>query len=183
MSDSGTDSFVGVVLVLVAVVAVVASVNGRPLAAPTGGADPSSTRTTTASARTVTRSSTNIPGGPLFACTGEVIANQTAGRGRSALNVKVYYSPTAGGRNCAVATKVDTKNARRGQVRITLRFAESKSTSWPKLAEHRSGASASRSGSVYLDDTDNKCVTAQARLIPADGGKAVTVSSGRTGCG
>lgn len=169
-------------LVLVAVVAVVASVNGEPLTMPTSGSTPSSTRVTTSSARPAARSSTNIPGGTLFACTGDVIANKTAGRGSSALNVKVYYNPDAGGRNCAVATKVDTTNARRGQVRITLRFADSASTSWPKFAEHRSGASASRSGSVYLDDTDDKCVSAQARFIPADGGKAVTVSSGRTGC-
>lgn len=167
---------------LVAVVAVVASVNGEPLSAPTSGSAPSSTRTTTASARPAARSSTNIPGGTLFACAGDVIADETAGRGSSALNVKVYYTPTAGGRNCAVATKVDAANARRGQVRITLRFAETESTSWPKFAEHRSGTSASRSGSVYLDDTDGKCVTAQARFVPADGGKAVTVSSGRTGC-
>ncbi len=167
---------------LVAVVAVVASVNGEPLTAPTSGSAASSTRTATSTARPASGSSTNIPGGTLFVCTGDVIANKTAGRGSSALNVKVYYNPNAGGRNCAVATKVDTTNPRRGRVTITLRFADSKSTSWPKLAEHRSGASASRSGSVYLDDTNDKCVSAKARFVPADGAKAVTVSSGRTGC-
>ncbi len=184
MADSGTDSFVGVILVLVAVVAVIASVNGDPLA-PTSS--PSSTPTSTPTARTLRTStaastSTNIPGGPLFACGGDVIANRSAGRGTAAVGLRVYYSTTAGGRNCAVATRADTLNRRKGQLSITLRFASYDGTSWPRLARHRSSPNALRSGAVYLDDTDDRCVVARAVFTPADGGKPTTVSTGRVGC-
>lgn len=189
MADSGSDSYVGVIVVLVAVVALVAAVNGDPLtgasagssSAPTSAGSSSTSTARPVSKATTTRASTNIPGGALPACPGKVISNKSAGRGQDALNLKVYYSASDGGRNCAVATKVGFPQGS-GQVVITLRFADSKSTTWPKFAEHRSTFSATRSGSIYLDDTDNRCVRAQARLVPAAGGKTVSVSSGRTGC-
>jgi hypothetical protein len=43
-------------------------------------------------------------------------------------------------------------------------------------------AAASGSSAVCLDDTDGRCVRAQMGFMPDDKGKAVTVSSGRTGC-
>jgi hypothetical protein len=189
MAKKGDDSWVGLVVGLVIAVALVSAVNGDPL---TGAAQPeSSAPTPTPTARTVTvrpasvtsaREQTNIPGGALFGCSGTVISEKTAGRGASAVNLKVFYADSAGGRNCAVASKVGSAARRSGPIQITLRFADSSANTWPTLAEHRSIAAASRSGAVYLDGTDGRCIRAEARFTPDDGSKTVTVSSGRTGC-
>jgi len=190
MSDSGTDTFVGVVIVLAIIGGVVSAANGGSNTNASGSSSPTSSPTSTSRAAptrtasgTGARPSSNIPGGPLFACTGTVISDRSAGSGSSAVNLKVYYSPTAGGRNCAVVTKVGSGSRRSGQLVVSLRFADYTGKKWPDFAEHRSTASATRSGSVYLTDTDGRCVRAQARFVPADGGRPVEVSSGRTGCG
>jgi hypothetical protein len=188
MANKGDDSWVGLVVGLVIAVALVSAVNDNPL---TGAAQPEAraptptvARTTVARPTSVTpvRELTNVPGGPLFSCPGAVISEKSAARGASAVNLKVFYSASGGGRNCAVATKVGAAARRSGPILITLRFADSSAKTWPKVAEHRSIAAATRSGAVYLDDTDGKCIRAQARFTPDDGGKALTVSSGRTGC-
>ncbi|HEY5821491.1 MAG TPA: hypothetical protein VIT20_05920 [Propionibacteriaceae bacterium] len=181
MSDAGTDSFVGVVIVLVAAVAVVAAVSGDPLTPSPSG---SPTASSSPALRTSSvKASTNIPGGALFGCTGDVISNRTVGSGSKAVNLKVYYSTTGGGRNCAVATKTGAAASRKGSVEVTLHFAGYDGKAWPKSARHRSSASASKAGAVYLDDADGRCVSAAAVFTPADGSKRTTVDSGRVGCG
>jgi hypothetical protein len=65
----------------------------------------------------------------------------------------------------------------------SLKFNSYDGRRWPRYAEHRSAANATRSRAVYLDDTDDKCVRARTKFTPAGGGRSVTVSSGRVGCG
>ncbi len=182
MSDSGTDSFVGVTAVLIVAVAVFAAASGNPLVTSSPAPAPTETTRAVSSTRPVRTppagSTTNIPGGTLLGCAGEVLSNETVASRGSAINLRVYYQRGEGGRNCAVATKIGRS---RGQVVINLRLTGSDSRDWPQFAEDRSSAAATRSGSVYLDGTDNRCVRAEARFIPADG-KPVTVSSGRIGC-
>lgn len=182
MSDAGSDSFVGVVIFLVAAVAVVAAATGDPLSSssPAGPGAPTASASTSARAAPP-KAATNIPGGALIACAGEVISNRTVGRGSRAVNLKVYYSTTGGGRNCALATK--TGSTRKGPVEVTLRFTGYDGRSWPKAARHRSTPAAKRAGAVYLDDSDGRCVSAVAVFTPADGSRRTTVDSGRVGCG
>jgi hypothetical protein len=180
MSDSGTDTFVGVVLVLVAVVAIASAAGGEPAAAPTVEITPTRSATTVTPAST-SRASTNIPTGTLFTCTGTVISTDSVALGSGSLTIQVYYSPTAGGRNCALATRSGPAG-QRGQLVTSLKFNSYDGQRWPRYAEHRSAASATRSGAVYLDDTDDKCVRARAKFTPAGGGRPVTVSSGAVGC-
>jgi len=106
-----------------------------------------------------------------------VISNETVSMGGNAINLKVFYRSGEGGRNCAVAGKVGDTARSAGPVAISRRFTDAGSRDWPQLAEHRGSASAPRSGSVYLDRTDNRCVRAEARFTPADG-VPVTMGSG-----
>ena len=184
MSDSGTDTFVGVMLTLVAVVAIATAAGSGPVASPTS--DPTPTRAASRAAPTVapasgTRATTNIPTGTLFTCTGTVISTDSVALGSGSLTIQVYYSPTAGGRNCAVATRSGPAG-QRGQLTTSLKFNAYDGRRWPRYAEHRSAAYATRSGAVYLDDTDDKCVRARAKFTPAGRGTSVTVSTGAVGC-
>jgi len=180
MTDSGTDAFVGVVLTLVAVVAIASAAGGEPAAAPSYEITPRPSPTTIAPA-SATRASTNIPAGTLFTCTGTVISTDSVALGSGSLTIQVYYSPTNGGRNCALATRSGPVG-QRGQLITSLKFDSYDGRRWPRYAEHRSAAYATRSGAVYLDATDDKCVRGRAKFTPEGGGSPVTVSSGAVGC-
>ena len=180
MTDSGTDTFVGVVLTLVAVVAIASAAGGEPAAAPSVEVTPRPTSTTISPA-SATRASTNIPTGTLFTCTGTVISTDSVALGSGSLTIQVYYSPTNGGRNCALATRSGPVG-QRGQLTTSLKFDSYDGRRWPRYAEHRSAAYATRSGAVYLDATDDKCVRGRAKFTPEGGGSPVTVSSGAVGC-
>ena len=180
MTDSGTDTFVGVVLTLVAVVAIASAAGGEPAAPPSVEVTPTPSATTISPA-SGTRATTNIPTGTLFTCTGTVISTDSVALGSGSLTIRVYYSPTAGGRNCALATRSGPAGLR-GQLVTSLKFNSYDGRRWPRYAEHRSAAHATRSGAVYLDDTDDKCVRARAKFTPTGGGTPVTVSSGAVGC-
>ena len=180
MTDSGTDTFVGVVLTLVAVVAIASAAGGEPAAAPSVEVTPRPSATTISPA-SVTRASTNIPAGTLFTCTGTVISTDSVALGSGSLTIQVYYSPTNGGRNCALATRSGPAG-QRGQLTTSLKLDSYDGRRWPRYAEHRSAAYATRSGAVYLDATDDKCVRGRAKFTPEGGGSPVTVSSGAVGC-
>ena len=180
MTDSGTDTFVGVMLAIVAVVAIASAAGTEPAAAPSVEVTPTRPATTISPA-SGTRSTTNIPTGTLFMCTGTVISTDSVALGSGSLTLQVYYSPINGGRNCAVATRSGPVG-QRGQMMTTLKFNSYDGRRWPRYAEHRSPPYATRSGSVYLDDTDDKCVRARVKFTPEGGGTPVTVSSGAVGC-
>jgi hypothetical protein len=178
MADSA-DTFFGVIVTLAVITAVVQGANGGTV--PTAS-NPGTNSTTTSRVSAASTQSTNIPNGTLFTCSGEVISTDTVDVGGGAMTLQVYYSPTNGGRNCAVVTKTGTAAQRRGQLVITLQFNNYDGRQWPRYAIARSRPNATRVGGVYLDNTDNRCVRAWARFLPADGERAVTVRSGRVGC-
>ena len=137
--------------------------------------------TTTMPPPSTTQTSTNIPGGTLFMCSGDLISSDSAPLGTGTLTLQVYYSPVNGGRNCAVASRTFT-SSQPGQMYTTLRFDSYDGRNWPRFAYHRSTAYAGRSGGVYLDDADGRCVRARVTFIPTDGSSQTIVNSGRVGC-
>jgi hypothetical protein len=163
----------------VLVVALVSAAKGHPISTPSSAASPTPAATASPSGRVSTTAVTNIPGGPLRSCPGIVIADDSAPSGLGSLDLTVTYSAARGGRNCAIAANAGLG---RGQLTVQLRFDSYTGRRWPSFAEHRGAVGATRSGAVYLDRTDNRCVRAVARFTPAGGGRAVTVSSGRVGC-
>jgi hypothetical protein len=183
MSDQGTDSFVGVVAILAVVAALVTAAGGGGASGvPASIPSPTATLKPTVGARTATASS-NIPGGPLTKCRGTVISDRTSTSATSGdLTLKVFYDPANGGQNCAIATRSAHWSGPPGQLVITLRFADYDGRRWPRLATHRSDNYAMRSGAVYLNNTDDRCVSARARLVADSARESVSVSTGRIGC-
>ena len=178
MADSA-DTFLGLVATLAVITAVVSGANGGTV--PAAGTPGRSTTSTSRFAAASTQSS-NIPGGTLFSCGGNLISTDTANVGGGAMTLQVYYSPVNKGRNCAVVTKTGTAVQRPGQLVITLQFNSYDGRKWPRYAIARSIPNASRVGGVYLDNTDDRCVRAWARFLPSGGGKTVTVKTGKVGC-
>lgn len=184
MSRSWRRSAVGVVAVLVIVVALVSAARGTPVnSSSTNDNPPRSTASTgpKSAAKTPTASS-NIPGGPLTSCTGDMISNETVSSGGNMINLTVFHTSTGGGRNCAMAAKIGDTSRRQGPILITLQFVDATSSTWPQLAEHQSSPTAVKSGGVYLDQTENRCVRAEAHFTPSNGGRAVVVSPSHPGC-
>jgi hypothetical protein len=178
MADSA-DTFFGVLVSLAVITAIASGANGGTV--PTAN-NPGSNPTTTSRVFPASTQSTNIPSGTLFTCSGELVSTDTVDAGGGALTLQVFYSRVNGGRNCAVVTKTGTAARRRGQLVITLQFHNYDGRKWPRYAIARSTPNATRSGGVYLDNTDNRCVRAWSRFLPADGERSVTVRSGRVGC-
>jgi hypothetical protein len=166
MADSA-DTFFGVIVTLAVITAVATGASGGTV--PTTNTTGTNPTTTTARVSPASTQSTNIPSGTLFTCGG-------------ALTLQVYYSRVNGGRNCAVVSKTGTAVQRPGQLVITLQFHNYDGRKWPRYAIARSIPNATRTGGVYLDNTDNRCVRAWARFLPEKGGRPVTVTSGRVGC-
>ena len=179
MADSA-DTFFGVIVTLAVITAIATGANGGTVASSkTAGTNRTTTTSRVSAAST---QSTNIPSGTLFSCGGQLISTDTVNAGGGALTLQVYYSSVNGGRNCAVVSKTGTAVQRPGQLVITLQFHSYDGRKWPRYAIARSVPNASRTGGVYLDNTDNKCVRAWARFLPEKGGRPVTVKSGRVGC-
>ena len=179
MADSA-DTFLGVVITLAVITAIASGANGGTV--PTGGTTQGSNPTNTSRVTAGSTQSTNVPGGTLLTCSGDLISTDTVDAGGGALTLQAYYSPADGGRNCALVTKTGTVAQRPGQLVITLQFHSYDGRKWPRYAIARSTPNATRVGGVYIDKTNDKCVRAWARFLPADGGKAVTVTSGKVGC-
>lgn len=128
------------------------------------------------------RSSTNIPGGALDACPGELVATESAAVDEDGrLTLQVFRSDSDGGRTCAMATKTGTAREQRGELTIRLQLHNYDGQRWPRYAVHQHHGMAIRSPGIYLDDTRSRCVRTWARFDP-DRGRAVTLSSGKIGC-
>ena len=178
MADSA-DTFLGVVATLAVITAIATGANGGTV--PANGTSRTGS-TTTSRVVAASTQSTNIPGGTLFSCSGQLISTDTADVGGGAMTLQVYYSAVNKGRNCAVVTKTGTAVNRAGQLVTTLQFNSYDGRKWPRYAIARSIPNATRVGGVYLDNTNDRCVRGWARFLPAGGGKTVTVSSGKVGC-
>ena len=178
--DEGTDNFVGAVLIFLLIFAIWAAARGGVPGSPTTTTVTPPPVTTTTVPPTTTQQ-TNIPGGTLFMCAGQVISSDSVPLGTGTMTLQVYYSPVNGGRNCAVATRTATAS-QPGQMYTTLRFNGYGGRNWPRFAYHRSSAYSGRSGGVYLDDTDGRCVRARVAFVPSSGGSETIINSGRVGC-
>ena len=127
--------------------------------------------------------STNIPGGGLAGCAGEVVATESVPVGADGgVNLQVYHADTNGGRSCAMVTKTGTARDTRGELTVTLQLHNYDGRRWPRYTIFRHRGAAPRSDGVYLDQTNGRCVRARARFDP-DRGPAVTLASGKVGCG
>jgi hypothetical protein len=127
-------------------------------------------------------SSTNIPSGGLTACTGNVVATESAPVGEDGgLALHVFHDDADGGRSCAMATKTGTAQDERGELTVTLQLHNYDGQRWPRYAVHRHRGTDPRSAAIYLDETNGRCVRAEARFDP-DQGRPVTVTTGKVGC-
>jgi hypothetical protein len=127
--------------------------------------------------------STNIPGGGLARCAGEVVATESVPVGADGgVDLQVHYAATDGGRSCAMVTKTGSARDRWGVMTVTLQLHNYDGRRWPRYATFRHRGGSARSDAVYLDQTNGRCVRARARFDP-DRGRAVTLASGKVGCG
>jgi hypothetical protein len=128
-------------------------------------------------------SSTNVPGGGLPECAGAVVATESAAVGeQGGVTLQLYYTDENGGRTCAMVTKTGAAREQRGRLTVSLQLHNYDGRRWPRYATHRHRGTEPRSVGVYLDETNGRCVRAEARFDP-DRGRAATVSTGKIGCG
>ena len=128
-------------------------------------------------------SSTNIPGGGLADCTGTVVATESTPLGEDGgVTLQIYYADSNGGRTCAMVTKAGSARERRGELTVTLQLHNYDGRRWPRYATHRHRGMEPRSAGIYLDETNGRCVRAEARFDP-DRGRQVILSTGKIGCG
>lgn len=128
-------------------------------------------------------SSTNIPGGTLTECPGAVVATKSAPWGeQGGITLRLYYADSNGGRTCAMVTKTGTAREQRGELTVALQLHNYDGRRWPRYATHRHSGMDPRSAGIYLDETNGRCVRAEARFDP-DRGRAVTLGTGKIGCG
>jgi hypothetical protein len=127
MADD-TDTAFGIILFLLFLALIGYAVGGGSWTSSTAGTttpNPTPIYTTTPGSTTATsKSGTNIPGGTLQSCPGKVIANKTATSSNGSVNLKIYFSPHHGDRNCAVATAFGWPNKTQGRLTVRLRFAD-----------------------------------------------------------
>jgi len=186
-----SDEIIGV-LILIAVLVFAAHAGGGSASSRTS--TPQATATATAPTTippkekeppvktTTPKSTTNIPGGPFASCPGWVIGRGTGGHDVEAVTLKVYYSPVAGGRNCAIASKGGGYVGDDSTIAVSLNFSSYGGTSWPSYAYHSTNHPASRTGAVYLDDTNKRCIDASAIYRPEPGSKPRIVHVRKIGC-
>ena len=175
MAKAGT---VVTVLLVVAVVALVGGTQDEGTVPRTPNPYPTGPVVLTPSPTT----STNIPGGGLAGCPGAVVATESGPVGADGgLDLRVYYTDTDGGRTCATATKTGTARDRFGVLTVTLQLHSYDGRRWPRYATFRHRGGSDRSDAIYLDQTNGRCVRAEARFDPARG-RAVTLRSGKIGC-
>lgn len=167
------------VLLAVAVVVLIASTQDEGTVPRTPNLHPSRGVTLVPSPTT----STNVPGGGLAACPGEVVATESAPVGDDGgLTLRVYYADTDGGRSCAMVTKTGSARGSRGELTATLQLHSYDGRRWPRFAVQTHRGSDPGSAGIYLDQTNGRCVRAEARFDP-DRGRPVTLSSGKVVCG
>jgi hypothetical protein len=187
-----SDEIIGI-LILIAVLVFAAHAGGSAgssTSTPEARATATATATTTIPPdertppvkTTTPASTTNIPGGPFASCPGWVIGQGTGGHDVEAVTLKVYYSPAAGGRNCAIAIKGGGFVGSDSTISVSLKFTSYGGTSWPSYAYHATNRPASRTGAVYLDDTNRRCIDASAIYRPSPGSKARIVHVRKIGC-
>ena len=175
MASTGTAVKVLLVVALIAIITAASdeeSVPRTPNRHPVGGVAlvPSPT------------SSTNVPGGGLADCSGPVVTTASAPLGEhGGVTLQVHYADSNGGRTCAILTKTGTARDQRGELTVTLQLHNYDGRRWPRYATFHHRGTDPRSVGIYLDQTNRRCVRAEARFDP-DRGRAITLSTGKIGC-
>jgi len=183
MADDATDTAFGFIIFILFLALLGYAAGGSTWPSSTAGTTtPKPTYTTPPTTTSTGRSETNIPGGPLESCPGRIIANKTDSSSSGSVNIKVYFSPNHGDRNCAVGTRFGWPDKTQGQLTVRMRFNDYHGTQWPEYAVVTSQPHTTQVGGVYLDDTYNRCVTASTTFTPFTGMDKVTVSTGPVGC-
>jgi hypothetical protein len=186
MADDSTDTAFGIVLFLLFLALLGYAASGGTWTSSTAGTTapkPTPIYTTGPGPTPSTaKGSTNIPGGTLQTCPGNVIANKTATSSNGSVNLKIYFSPKHGDRNCAVATRFGWPSKTQGELRVKMRFSDYSGNQWPEYAAASSQPHTTQLVGVYLDDTYNRCVTSSATFTPFTGMRPVTVRIGPVGC-
>jgi hypothetical protein len=185
-----SDEIIGV-LILIAVLVFAAHAGGGSASSTTSYPTATATATTTippketeppVKTKTPDDDTTNIPGGAYASCPGWVIGHGTGGHDVEAVTLKVYYSPVAGGRNCAIAYKGGGYVGDDSTLSVSLSFSSYNGESWPSYAYYSTNHPASRTRAVYLDDTNKRCIDASAIYRPEPGSKARIVHVRKIGC-
>jgi hypothetical protein len=184
-----SDEIIGV-LILIAVLVFAAHAGGGSASSTTSYPTATATATTTIPPKetkppvktTTPDATTNIPGGAYASCPGWVIGHGTGGHDVEAVTLKVYYSPVAGGRNCAIAYKGGGYVGDDSTLSVSLSFSSYNGESWPSYAYYSTNHPASRTRAVYLDDTNKRCIDASAIYRPEPGSKARIVHVRKIGC-
>jgi hypothetical protein len=185
MADDATDTAFGFIIFILflALLGYAAGSGSWPSSsADTTAPGPEPTYTTTTPTDTSTdRTETNIPGGPLESCPGELIANKSDSSASGSVNIKVYYSKD-NDRNCAVGTRYGWPSGTQGRLIVRMGFSDYDGNRWPEYATVSSQPHTTQLGGVYLDDTYNRCITASTTFDPFTGMDTVTVRTGSVGC-
>ncbi len=81
-----------------------------------------------------------------------------------------------------MVTKTGTALDTAGELTVTVQLHNYDGRRWPRSASFRHRGGAPWSEGIYLDQTNGRCVRVRARFDP-DRGRAVTLASGKVGCG
>lgn len=183
MADDATDSAFGLVMFLLflGLIAYAVGTTGTTSGSTTKTTSPTYTTTPVPSQPNQTDRS-NIPGGPLSSCSGKVVANKTATASDGSLNIKIYFSPVDGDRNCVTVTRRGWPPKLQGRMTARIWFSDYGGTAWPESAERTIQPHATKVSGVYLDDTYNRCVSASGTYAPYNGMSRVTVKVTSVGC-
>lgn len=183
MADDATDSAFGLVMFLLflGLIAYAVGTTGTTSGSTTRTTSPTYTTTPVPNQPNQTDRS-NIPGGPLSSCSGKVVANKTATASDGSLNIKIYFSPVDGDRNCVKVTRRGWPPKLQGRMTARIWFSDNGGTAWPESAERTIQPHATKVSGVYLDDTYNRCVSASGTYAPYNGMSRVTVKVTSVGC-
>jgi hypothetical protein len=183
MADDATDSAFGLVMFLLflGLIAYAVGTTGTTSGSTTKTTSPTYTTTPVPNQPTQTDHS-NIPGGPLSSCSGKVVANKTATTPDGSLNIKIYFSPVDGDRNCVTVTRRGWPSRLQGRMTARIWFSDYGGAAWPEFAERTIQPHAKKVTGVYLDDTYNRCVSASGSYAPYNGMSRATVKVVNVGC-
>ena len=155
MADDATDSAFGLVMFLLflGLIAYAVGTTGTTSGSTTKTTTPTYTTSPAPTNQPAQTDTGNIPGGPLSSCSGKVIANKTTTTSDGSLNIKIYFSPVDGDRNCVVVTRRGWPPRLQGRMTARIWFSDYGGAAWPEHAERTVQPHVTKVTGVYMDDT------------------------------
>ncbi len=184
MADDATDSAFGLVMFLLflGLIAYAVGTTSTTSGSTTKTTSPTYTTSPAPTNQPAQTDTSNIPGAPLSSCSGKVIANKTTTTSDGSLNIKIYFSPVDGDRNCVVVTRRGWPPRLQGRMTARIWFSDYGGAAWPEYAERTVQPHVTKVTGVYLDDTYNRCVSASGTYAPYNGMSRATVKVTSVGC-